>query len=214
MRNDIPKLLGDPDALAERLSQIEEPHVAPLAAFVRALRERMGPSASIPHFDPWDGGIDAKVLFLLEAPGPKARNSGFVSCNNPDETAKNFFEFLRDAGIDRKQVAVWNIVPWYIGSGQKIRPASSADIERGIESLHELFGLLTKLRCVVLMGNKAQAAEGHIRRINPALMIQRCPHPSPMFVNRHRENRQRLLSKIISVHALLAQAPYRGRADE
>ena len=40
----------------------------------------------IPHFDPLDGGSNAQVLFLMEAPGPKASASGFVSRNNPDET--------------------------------------------------------------------------------------------------------------------------------
>ena len=89
---DKPKLLGNAAALEQRLSQINEPHIVPVTAFIERLRERMGPQAAIPFIDPWDGGVEAEVLFLLEAPGPKARNSGFVSMNNPDETAKNFFE--------------------------------------------------------------------------------------------------------------------------
>src|SRR5689334_1377344 len=89
---DAPKLLGIAEARADRLGQLQEPHIAPLTAFVDHLRAEAGPGASIPYFDPWDAGIGAEILFLLEAPGPKAVKSGFVSRNNPDETAKNMFE--------------------------------------------------------------------------------------------------------------------------
>ena len=77
----------------------------------------MGEDHKIPQFDPLDGGIDAECLFLLEAPGPKAVNSGFVSRNNPDETAKNFFELNVGAGLERSKTITWNVVPWYVGSG-------------------------------------------------------------------------------------------------
>src|SRR5437773_10763532 len=32
---------------------------------------RSGPDLSIPNFDPWDGGIDADIPYVLEATGPK-----------------------------------------------------------------------------------------------------------------------------------------------
>lgn len=200
---DRPKLLGETVALEMRLSQINEAHIAPLSQFVRQLRDRMGPDAAIPYFDPWDGGVEAEVMFLLEAPGPKARNSGFVSMNNPDETAKNFFEIGREAGIDRKRTVTWNTVPWYIGSGARIRPANSADIAAGIESLAELLQLLPKLRAIVLVGSKAQKAEGYIRVIAPHLKIFTSPHPSPMFINRKPENRGTLLRHWRTVQAFL-----------
>ena len=72
---DRPKLVRDKDQLELRLSQVDDAHIAPLSQFVRRLRERMGPDAAIPYLDPWDGGVEAEVLFLLEAPGSKARNS-------------------------------------------------------------------------------------------------------------------------------------------
>lgn len=100
---DRPKLLGDATALELRLSQVNDQHIAPITAFVERLRERMGPGAAIPFIDPWDGGIHAEVLFLLEAPGPKARNSGFVSMNNPDETAKNFLKYAERQGLTERK---------------------------------------------------------------------------------------------------------------
>lgn len=200
---DRPKLLGDPAALAARLSQVNGVHIAPLTNFVDRLRERMGAEAAIPYFDPWDGGVDAEVLFLLEAPGPKARNSGFVSMNNPDETAKNFFEISREAGIDRKRIVTWNTVPWYIGSDSKIRPATSSDIAAGVMSLADLLQLLPRLRAIVLVGGKAQKTENHVRRVASHLKVFTSPHPSPLFVNRRPENRDKLINDWRAVQAFL-----------
>ena len=206
MYKDQPKLLGQPEALASRLEEVEQSHIAPLTAFVRRLRAAVGSNASIPFFDPWDGGINAEVLFVLEAPGPKARNSGFVSRNNPDETAKNFFELLNEAGISRKSSVLWNIVPWYIGAGTKIRPANTSDISSGVKSLEGLLNLLPRLRGIVLVGRKAQKAEGYLRKIRPLLIIEKCPHPSPMFINRKMGNRQMLLDCLCMVKARLEEA--------
>jgi len=205
MYADQPKLLGQSEALASRLEEIEQSHTAPLTEFVRRLRANIGPDASIPFFDPWDGGTYAEVLFLLEAPGPKARNSGFVSRNNPDETAKNFFELLTEAGIPRKRSILWNIVPWYIGTATKIRPANTSDISSGIKSLEELLSLLPRLREIVLVGRKAQKAEDYLKRIRPLLIIEKCPHPSPMFINRKVENRQMLLDRLCMIKAKLEE---------
>ena len=131
MKSDRAKLLGDPDARAVRLRQLQEPHIAPLTAFVESLRAEAGPDATIPYFDPWDGGVQAEILFLLEAPGRKAVDSSFVSRNNPDVTAKNFFELNLTAGIPRKRSIIWNSVPWYIGTGIKNRAATPADLKPG-----------------------------------------------------------------------------------
>jgi hypothetical protein len=65
---------------------------------------------------------------LLEAPGGRAVGSGFVSRNNPDETAKNFFLLNQEAGLPRSRTVTWNVVPWYVGSGEKIRAVTDADI--------------------------------------------------------------------------------------
>jgi hypothetical protein len=108
---DKPKLLASLAARAARKKQLNEPHIAPLTAFVQKLRYGMGAGYEIPYFDPWDGGIAAEVLFLFEAPGPQAKGSGFISRNNPDPSANNFFEFNRQIGICRKRTISWNIVP-------------------------------------------------------------------------------------------------------
>ena len=196
-------MLGKSDALTSRLSQLNDAHVAPLTEFVHELRARKGPDAAIPYFDPWDGGIDADVLFLLEAPGPKARDLGFVSRNNPDETARNFFELSREAGMDRKRTLTWNTVPWYIGDGTRIRPADSADVAEGAEPTDELIRLLPALRSIVLMGKRAQSSRSRLARAWPDMAFFSCPHPSPMFVNRKPGNRAEILTVLVEVQSFL-----------
>jgi len=186
----------------ERLRQIMEPHVASLTGFVQKLR-RFYSDLNIPYFDPWDGGIQAEVLFLQEAPGRKALSSGFVSRNNPDETAKNFFEISMNAGLSRIRTVRWNIVPWYIGTGNKIRAAKKSDVLQGMEPLFELLKMLPNLRVIVLMGEKAQMAAYEINVKCPDLRIFKSPHASPLFCNRKPENKNKILSVFKEVVAFL-----------
>lgn len=188
---DEPKLLGSPKAIAGRKQSIYEPHVAPLTDYVKRLRSEAGDGAQVPYFDPWDGGIDATVLFLLEAPGAKAVASGFISRNNPDETAKNMFELCRNAGLSRKASVLWNVVPWYIGDGSKIRPATSADLEAGMRLLPRLLDLLPKVQTIVLLGRKAERAQRLFE--TGKYQVFTTPHPSPLFVNNAPGNRGRIL---------------------
>jgi hypothetical protein len=167
-------------------------------------RDNPGLSREIPYFDPLDGGINAKCLFLFEAPGPRAVYSNFISRNNPDESAKNFFELNQQAGLLRELTISWNIVPWYIGSGTKIRPANSNDIDEGKKYLVSLISLLQNLQIIVLGGKKAQKAEALITTTYPKLTIVKMPHLSPLFVNNAPENKFKILRILEAVQALLS----------
>ena len=193
---DLPKMLASEQARMQRLQELRLPHIAPLTDFVESLRDEMGAEAGIPYFDPWDGGIEAEVLFLLEAPGPKAVTTSFVSRNNPDETAKNFFELCEAAGLPRKKTVLWNAVPWYIGDGQRIRPATGIDVFEGSKPLRRLLSLLPNLKAVVFVGRKAEMASACINEIRPSLATLVCPHPSPMFINRKPENKEQVLGSL------------------
>ena len=203
--SDTPKLLRDPAAREARQSQLREPHMAPLADFVARLRIQK-PNGIISDFDPWDGGVGAELLYLLEAPGPKAGLSGFISRNNPDETAKNFFELNRQAGIPRERTIIWNVVPWYIGSGEKIRPATAADVAEGLAPLLELLVLLPNLRAVVFIGRKAALTARDVTKLRPGLRYFHCPHPSPMYCNRAPENKNNILTVLHEVAGFLGEA--------
>jgi uracil-DNA glycosylase len=200
---DEPKSLGIATIRAYRLTQLSASHIAPLTAFVEDLRTRKGVTYKIPHFDPFDGGTLAERLFLLEAPGGRAVDSNYISRNNPDETAKNFFTFNREAGIDRRRTVIWNVVPGYVGTGEKIRPVSSEDISNAEPALRLLLPLLPNLKIVVLVGQKAARAETLLRQLNSSLRIMHSPHPSPLFVNRFRENEHRLRTALQEVAAAI-----------
>ena len=193
---DSPKSLGNPHDKALRLSQLCDPHMQDLTAFVERIRLEQHCGHAVPYFDPADGGINAECLYVLEAPGPKAKASGFISRNNPDETAKNWLLLNAMAGILRKRTIICNIVPWYIGDSGKIRSATPADINAGWPYLLELIDMLPRLRVVVLVGGKAQQIAPRLRYSRPKVPIMECPHPSPMFVNRKPENRGRVLAAL------------------
>jgi hypothetical protein len=140
-----------------------------------------------------------KFYTYWEAPGPKAVLSGFVSRNNPDETAKNFFELNAEAKIPRKRTVTWNIAPWYVGEGKRIRSANRADLQTGIRELSRLFSLLPRLCAVVLVGRKAGQARSAVGHLIPKVAIFECPHPSPKCVNTNPTNRQRILNVLHEV---------------
>jgi hypothetical protein len=210
---DAPKLLRDVQARIARRGQLHEPHVAPLTKFVQALRQER-PDLGIPDFDPWDGGIEAEILYLLEAPGPQAGASGFISRNNPDESAKNFFELNAEAKIPRNKTVTWNVVPWYIGDGKSIRAANHADLEQGVRHLPKLLSLLPKLHAVVFVGRKAEYARDTIMKQLPNVKIFYCPHPSPQCLNTNPANRQRILDLLHEVAATTDKLPPTGTFSE
>lgn len=164
------------------MRDLAQQHMVSLTRFVERLRVAKGQDFEIPDFDPWDGGVNAEILFPLEAPGARAVKSGFVSRNNPDETAKNFHLLNAQAGIDRRRTITWNAVPWYIGSGSKIRPAARDDVIAASDSLIELLGLLPRLRAVVFVGKKALFAKRLVETRCPTLMTFSIPHPSPLYI--------------------------------
>jgi uracil-DNA glycosylase len=65
--------------------------------FVKRIRLEQGLDREVPGFDPKNGNESAKFLFVLEAPGAKAVNTGFISFENPDQTAANFRYQLQEA---------------------------------------------------------------------------------------------------------------------
>lgn len=205
-----PKSLGSAAHRAQRLAELQQPHIRELTAFVERIRVERACGDAVPYFDPADGGSTAECLYVLEAPGPKAVRSGFISRNNPDETAKNWLTLNAEAGLDRKRTVICNIVPWYIGSNGKIRAASSADISAGWPYLLELVDMLPRLSVVVLVGGKAQQIGPRLRSARPSLRQMACPHPSPMFVNRKPENRGILLSSLKEVAVALDLGKMRG----
>lgn len=156
----------------------------PLAAFVERIRAEQVLGKEVPDFDPDNGNECAKYLFVLEAPGPKAVESGFVSFENRDQSARNFREQLEASAISRNDIAVWNIVPWYVGNENrsKIRAVKGDEVATGTKYLIELVKLLPNLRCIVLVGGAARRAHIPLSASTSARILA-CHHPSPRAMN-------------------------------
>ena len=120
----------------------------------------------------------------MEAPGAKAVKSGYVSFENNDGTAKNFRNQLAAAGVERKDVAIWNTVPWYIGNEEqtRIRAAKGADVKMGLAYLVDAISAVENLQCILLMGGAARLAHIHLSQYSTARILS-CHHPSPRAMN-------------------------------
>ena len=155
-----------------------------LNQFVERIRKEMGPNYKVPNFDPKNGNESARILIVLEAPGAKAVKTGYISFDNPDQTAKNLREQLESAGIDRSEIAIWNIVPWYLGDGKKIKSAVVSDVNKGLKYLGKLVGILKGLEYIVLVGGAARRAHIYLSH-KTDVRILGCHHPSPKVVNNY-----------------------------
>lgn len=153
-------------------------------AIVNLIRTEKGFRDEVPAFDKRNGNEQAKFLFLLEAPGPKAIVSGEISFENNDPTARNLKRQLEEAGIGREDIAIWNIVPWYIGNKDKtaIRSANSADVQEGIKYLEPLLKAMPNLRCIILVGGAAKQAHLYLSAVTTARIVC-CHHPSARTMN-------------------------------
>ena len=176
-----PKSLADPAVLAARRDWIEAPHVAPLRAMARTIAAERG--APVPDPDPLDGGVAARLLLMLETPGPAIVRTGFVSRDNPTGTAANLFRFLAGAGIARCDTLIWNAVPWVIhAEGALNRAPRRAEVRAAAPCLAPLLALLPELAVVVLAGRVAGEARAGIAALRPDLPVIAVPHPSPTYV--------------------------------
>jgi uracil-DNA glycosylase len=122
------------------------------------------PDRQVPGFDSVNGNENASILFVLEAPGRKAVESGVISTGNNDQTARYFRDQLAAAGITPNQIAIWNVVPWYIGDGAKIRSANKPDIDEGVVWLQKIIAAMPQFRMAVLVGERALKAAPALSR--------------------------------------------------
>ncbi|TFD23822.1 uracil-DNA glycosylase [Cryobacterium sp. TMT2-23] len=158
--------------------------VQPLRDWAATLAART-PGRVVPSFDPAEAGVEARILLVLEAPGPMTNalsgnpraGSGFISVDNDDETAANLWLARDAAGLHDGYVG-WNIVPWYLGPAS-VKP-KVAEVAEGAGALLELIQMLPRLQTVVLSGRFAQRGwRANIERspLRPAVNVVETWHP-------------------------------------
>jgi len=152
-------------------------HVRDINQFVDRLR-REHPDKFIPYVAPTYGGNNARLLALLQDPGPatnpEIRNGSEMLCiENDDGTANRYKAFLNENLIDVSDIQAWNAFPWYVSRPGRYQPGKpsqypKADIHAATEALAELIDLMPKLHVVLLHGLVAQDAWGELRQRRPA----------------------------------------------
>jgi uracil-DNA glycosylase len=178
---DAPKSLKDPSRLAARKALLGEPHLTALRALAQRIAEAR--DAEVPEPDPLDGGVEARLLLLLETPGPAIRGTGLVSRDNPTGTAANLFRFLAEAGIARADTLIWNAIPWVIHApGALNRAPRRSELVAAMPWLAPLLACLPSLRVVVLAGRVAGMLRPTLVALRPDLAVVAIPHPSPTYV--------------------------------
>jgi uracil-DNA glycosylase len=200
-----PKSLADPDALAARRAMIGAEHIAP----IRALGERISAErgAPVPVPDPLDGGVGARMLLLLETPGPAVLRTGFVTRDSANGTAANLFRFLAETGIARADTLIWNAVPWLIHqAGALNRAPRRTEIAAAAPYLAPLLDLLPRLAVAVLAGRFAGEAAPALATLRPGLPVIRIPHPSPTYVCTAPEVPARIRRGLAEAAAILTDA--------
>ena len=189
-----PKRHKDSAFLAAKQARLWEGHVAPINQLVDQIRLEIAddwaeahtgsaPPVFVPYVDPDSGGIQAKVLFVLESPaGPAALGSGMLSADNNDGTAKNVWLSYQASGMPRTFGLAWNAVPWYVGDGKRNRNVAATDVARGMEYLRQLLDLAPDVRVVLALGKPAQASVASAYDVlRPrGIRVLNAPHPSPI----------------------------------
>ncbi|ONI80640.1 hypothetical protein ALI22I_46115 [Saccharothrix sp. ALI-22-I] len=179
-----PRAHRNPVVVARKKALLKAPHMAKLTEFAQRIATER--KADVPLFDPAGGGVNSKVLLLLESPGSASTKSGsgFNSLDNDDPTAANAFAAMTEAGLSRRVCLNWNVVPWYLAN----REPTPAELRSAVPYLVELLRMLTDLKAVVVLGRPAGtgwtlSGRGH------KLKVFNAPHPSPLSINRDRAGR-------------------------
>ncbi|MBK8768215.1 MAG: uracil-DNA glycosylase [Burkholderiaceae bacterium] len=184
------RALADKQTVAAKLARIHEPHIVPLlrwpAAFRHSTQRRTCSSTRTT-------AALTPACCLAGSAGPKATD--FVSQDNNDKTAENLNRLMSEAGLQRREIVLWNVVPFYIGAADrsKLRAARQGDLEAGRPWLSELFGLLPRIDAVVLLGRKSQQARPLVNAFRPVARVLEGWHPSPLAMNRDPARRRQLL---------------------
>lgn len=194
-----------------RAAMRDAQHMRALAEFVDSLRAR---GLDVPDLDPNDGGINAKAVFLLESPGPKAVGTQYISADNPDPSARNMKKLLSEAGFKRSDVALWNVVPQSISTIHRNRNATFAHVRDAVPDTQAFIDLFPLLRVIVLCGRRAQRLTRYITReafvassevgkkpptllINDSVVVLSTFHPGAQSYNRlsHRLDMQQVFKR-------------------
>ncbi len=180
MNKDKSFILKKTDILEQKCNALYSNHIASLTRMVQNYHEK---GVNMPWIDPADGGVQARMLILLQSPARSELTPRFVSLDNPCPSQQNLHRFLKQAGIKRKDIILWNTMPWLTPLGEKISPTRN-NVRKGVEIIKSLMPLLEDLTVVVLAGSVALQTRPFFEREYPHITLLTMPHPSPLSLCR------------------------------
>jgi uracil-DNA glycosylase len=184
---------SDENVVDAKNRHLRDAHIAPFTDLVQEIRRKTG-NEFVPFVDPTLGGINARVLFVLENPARPAalsngKGSGMLSPDNDDGTAENLWKWYLEASLPRSMAMHWNAVPWFTGDERRNKSANRSSVIEGVPWLVRVIRLLPQLRLAVAMGGPARWAaafyQDHLD-VKPVRWLE-APHPGNRVRNRYPE---------------------------
>jgi hypothetical protein len=149
--------MADPVFRQEQQAHRYDENVRPINEMVDELRnDAVG--LWMPYVAPVHGGTEARLLSVLRDAGPKTQEgigSGFLCLENDDPTAESQRVAFAEVGLGAADITPWNSYPWYINRAPK-----AAELERGVEPLLRLIGMMPLIRVLFLQGGKPRMCGG------------------------------------------------------
>jgi hypothetical protein len=130
-------------------------------------------------FDPFGGGVHARVMYLAQDPSSTASQTGFISPDNNDASARATTEACAEAGLSDHERVHWNVYPWWLEA--PCETAVEWSDRLATQLLGELFELLPSIESVVLVGSKAERSWERLCRsltVRSTIRTWAGPHPS------------------------------------
>lgn len=154
-----------------------DPNVRPINEYVDLLRSQR-PGQFIPYVAPTYGGIRARLLTLMQDPGPKTdtanhNGSGMICLENADLTAARQKYFMAEAGVDVSQIVSWNAYPW-----PKPHPQTDDSDREAAVALRCFLELIPQLEVVVLNGVVAKRVWGVMKKLDRSVAVGVCEFPT------------------------------------
>ena len=104
-----------------------------------------------------------------------------ISRDNDDPTAEAIFDFMRKAGIPRRETVLWNLIAGWNGT----REITAREVREGALETLRLVRLMPRLKAVVLVGKRAERARPLLAA--EAFSLSGSVHPSPIVRASRRE---------------------------
>lgn len=112
---------------------------------------------------------------------------------------------LEDPSFEVKQAILRFVVDKVVVTGKRLEIHLALEVSGSFSLCHDR-GASPRCPTTPPVGGKAQQNESWLARQRPHLRVFRCPHPSPVFVNRSPENKNKLQAAFQVVAAFLASA--------